>query len=232
VALPGNVVTITVTGTYTNALGVPSKGVVMFRPGSALSDQAGMTILAGTAIPCPLNNSGAFTVVLPCTDNTTLSPTPFWYDVTTAVAGVSQDPFSILLPSTLGATVDMAALAPAPVLPQPSPGLYVISVNGQTGAVTTGIGTISVSGTPVNGQVLTATSLTTAAWEAPGSNAGFVQGFTSQSSVTVNHDLGRYPAVTVTDTANDVCFGAVTYLSLNAVLLTFSAPFSGTAVCT
>jgi hypothetical protein len=60
----------------------------------------------------------------------------------------------------------------------------------------------------------------------------FTQGFTSLSTVTVAHDLGRFPAITVIDTADDVCVGDVRYLDANTVQLSFSAPFSGTAICT
>lgn len=95
-----------------------------------------------------------------------------------------------------------------------------------------GIPGVTVTGTPSSGQVLTATSSSAAHWQAPGASSGFTQAFTSQSVVTVTHNLGRFPAVSVIDTADDVCVGDVLHLSVNAVRLTFSAPFSGTAICT
>jgi len=165
--LPGGITTITVTGSYLDALGSPAQGVVMFTPGSALTDPSGKVILAGTPVQARLS-AGAFSVVLPCTDSAVLSPSPFYYTVTEAVAGVAQAPFTISLPSSLGSTVDMSALTPAPVLPAPLSGLYVISVDGQSGAVkVTQVSGVTVTGTPVAGQVLKATSATTASWQNP-----------------------------------------------------------------
>lgn len=46
---------------------------------------------------------------------------------------------------------------------------------------------------------------------------------------TVAHSLGKFPSVTVIDSAGDECEGAVEYLSANSLRLTFTAPFSGTA---
>ena len=46
---------------------------------------------------------------------------------------------------------------------------------------------------------------------------------------TVVHGLGKYPAVTVVDTARDVVIGDVEYLDTNTVELRFTAPFSGWA---
>lgn len=45
----------------------------------------------------------------------------------------------------------------------------------------------------------------------------------------VNHNLNKYPAVSVTDSANSSVVGDVLYNSLNQVTITFSAPFSGKA---
>lgn len=45
----------------------------------------------------------------------------------------------------------------------------------------------------------------------------------------IAHNLGRYPSVTVVDSAGDVCVGDVDYVDANNVTLTFSAPFSGSA---
>lgn len=46
---------------------------------------------------------------------------------------------------------------------------------------------------------------------------------------TVTHNLGKYPSVTVVDSANTVIIGEVLYLDLNTVRLSFSAPFCGSA---
>jgi hypothetical protein len=47
----------------------------------------------------------------------------------------------------------------------------------------------------------------------------------------VNHNLGKYPSVTVIDSAGDICEGSVDNLSKNSLTVTFSAPFSGSVIC-
>lgn len=48
---------------------------------------------------------------------------------------------------------------------------------------------------------------------------------------TVNHDLGRYPAVTVTDYSGNVVYGDVEYINTNTVTITFSAAEGGYVHC-
>ena len=45
----------------------------------------------------------------------------------------------------------------------------------------------------------------------------------------VEHNLDKYPAVTVVDSAGSVVIGEVQYISTNAVLITFRSAFSGSA---
>lgn len=45
----------------------------------------------------------------------------------------------------------------------------------------------------------------------------------------ITHNLGKYPSVIVFDSAGDEVEGDVRHLSLNAMQITFSAGFSGTA---
>ena len=70
----------------------------------------------------------------------------------------------------------------------------------------------------------------TAAVGPTGTDLHYMQAFTG-TSVTVNHNLNKRPAVTVYDTSGDVVEGGVNYLSLNSVQLTFSASFSGVVIC-
>ena len=46
---------------------------------------------------------------------------------------------------------------------------------------------------------------------------------------TVQHNLEKYPSVTVIDSANDVVYGNTTYIDENNLTINFSAPFSGKA---
>ena len=62
------------------------------------------------------------------------------------------------------------------------------------------------------------------------SNLQYVHHQATASSVwAITHNLGKYPNVFVLDSAGDECDGAIFHASLNDVVLTFSAAFSGTA---
>lgn len=52
---------------------------------------------------------------------------------------------------------------------------------------------------------------------------------TPSTTWTINHDLGKYPAVSIVDSANDEVIGEVHYTSTTQIVLTFSAAFSGKA---
>lgn len=52
---------------------------------------------------------------------------------------------------------------------------------------------------------------------------------TALSSWVVTHNMNKYPAVSVVDTANDEVIGQVTYNTLNQLTITFTAAFSGKA---
>lgn len=59
----------------------------------------------------------------------------------------------------------------------------------------------------------------------------FDMDFASQSIVTVNHNLGKYPSTIVLDTSGDLCEGDIDHQSKNTLVITFSAPFSGHITC-
>ena len=56
----------------------------------------------------------------------------------------------------------------------------------------------------------------------------YVQGVAS-TTWNIQHNLGKFPSITVIDTANTVVTGEYTYNDINNVTLTFSAAFAGTA---
>lgn len=63
------------------------------------------------------------------------------------------------------------------------------------------------------------------------SNRGSYTHFQAIASTTwvVVHGLGKFPSVTVADSANSECEGFTTYDTLDQVTITFSAPFGGYA---
>lgn len=65
---------------------------------------------------------------------------------------------------------------------------------------------------------------------APGTgDLNFSYAFTVASTVPITHNLGKYPSVTVINSAGDEVEGTVTHASANNLTIYFSAPFSGTA---
>ena len=66
---------------------------------------------------------------------------------------------------------------------------------------------------------------------ASATDAHYQTTFTAQSTITVTHGLGKRPAVTVINSANDEVEGDVTHNSLNQLTVQFTAPFSGTIFC-
>lgn len=59
----------------------------------------------------------------------------------------------------------------------------------------------------------------------------YTQDLTNQSTVTVNHNLSKYPAVTIFDPSNDGVTGEVEHVSVNQLVLTFSSSFTGKVIC-
>lgn len=52
---------------------------------------------------------------------------------------------------------------------------------------------------------------------------------TASDTWTINHNMGKYPSVSVVDSAGTVCEGAVTYIDNNTVVCHFNGAFSGFA---
>ena len=55
--------------------------------------------------------------------------------------------------------------------------------------------------------------------------------FLPTSSLSVNHSLNKYPAVTILDTAGDEVEGQVVHVDNNNILVNFSAAFGGVITC-
>ena len=56
----------------------------------------------------------------------------------------------------------------------------------------------------------------------------FTQG-SAASTWTINHNLEKFPSVTVVDSANNVVVGDITYTNTNSLTVSFSSTFSGKA---
>lgn len=66
---------------------------------------------------------------------------------------------------------------------------------------------------------------------ADGIDANFVENFTNLASVTVTHNLGKWPAVTVVDSTGDEVEGEIEHVSINQLIATFSSSFTGRITC-
>jgi hypothetical protein len=214
--LPGTIQYITVHGVFQDSGGNPSSGSITFAPPPVLVDP-GSSVIYSRAVSANLDSTGAFSVVLVCTDNPELVPVGWAYTVTERIAGTAGRTYQVFLPHTLGSTVDFSTVTPIPsvtgvpaIIPSGvvAPGYgglaYTQTWSGTntftgpvvfTGAVTgvSVVGGITVSGTPVAGYVLTATSASAANWQASTGGGG--------SGVQIGGDLGGTNSVpTVTGT--------------------------------
>lgn len=113
---------IIVTGKYTNFNGAGETGSVQFIPSvpslSAPTDDQFVTIAPMVAIlPGSLGGTpnssgpGTFSITIPCTDNTALHPEGFSYTIIEKVTNMANRVTkNVLIPSTLGATVDLTTV--------------------------------------------------------------------------------------------------------------------------
>lgn len=110
-AFPLDVRTITLTGKYLDASGNGLSGLLNFTPSAALlSDMTGNVVLIGSTVAVATTGAGTFSVVLPVTDQFT--PAGWTWTVTEAFTGLTSRTYSISLPSSLGASVDLSVVAP------------------------------------------------------------------------------------------------------------------------
>lgn len=109
--LPANISIRNITGKYLDFQGNPMAGQVSFAIPQALIDAAAATILIPSKAVATLDNTGAFSVNIPVTDDVDLNPLNFLYTVTENFAGGRT--FQVPIPTGAGA-LDMSAVAPAP----------------------------------------------------------------------------------------------------------------------
>ena len=126
---PGDLTTITVTGTYRNGDGSPQSGTVTFTPSTDLVDTTGAVIVRAAAVPAPLYD-GVLSIPLLCTDNADLGPSGWYWIVAEEITGAATRTYDVLIPHS-GTSVDLSALAPV------SPGPAVSTLYGVLAASNT-----------------------------------------------------------------------------------------------
>ena len=112
-AFPVGAQTITLTGTFPVPVGGTARaGRIVLTPSSTLVDSTQKAIYSGGGT-LTLDNTGKFTVVVLCTNDTDVQPTGWRWRVDEQPSGGPRRTYWIDLPSTLGPTVDLSTLAPA-----------------------------------------------------------------------------------------------------------------------
>jgi hypothetical protein len=132
-AMPANVTTVVVAGTFITPEGNPSTGTVTFTPSRWLNNPGADVAIPNSSVTKTLGTAGDFLVTLPVTDDADLEPANWFYVVSENVDGVTQS-YDILLPGTAATngTVFLADIAPAAEL-----GPEYASLQGPAGAAAT-----------------------------------------------------------------------------------------------
>lgn len=167
--LPVDLSSITVTSTYQDGSGAPLFGYVSFTPSTDLTDSTGKVILRAAPIITNIFK-GAISQVLACTDNANISPSGWTWNVTEVIGNaqgnLTSRSYSVLLPHTLGATVDLSTLVP--VTPQPNVTPFAVLAGNQTfTGNNTFTGGVRFSTGAVNGDVWTSDASGNGSWTAP-----------------------------------------------------------------
>ena len=111
-ALPASLSTCTVIGTYVDLVGNPVRGSLTITPQTILKETTANVIIMPVAIVKTFDSTGSFSVVLPVTSDTDVTPQPFIY--TLVENFTSGRTIQIALPlSVAGTTQNLADLLPA-----------------------------------------------------------------------------------------------------------------------
>lgn len=116
--------TITVTGSYPAGAGSQlATGWVQFVPTARIVNATGHTIIPQTPIQVQLQLGGFSLTNVATTDNAGLEPSGWAWQVTENITGIPTVTYTVDIPSSYGATVDLAQLSP--VTPAPTGDSFV-----------------------------------------------------------------------------------------------------------
>lgn len=111
-ALPASLSTCTVVGTYVDLSGNPVRGSLNITPQTILKETTANVIIIPVVIQKTFDATGSFTVVLPVTSDTDVTPQPFIYTFEENFTGGRT--IEVALPlSVAGTTQNLADLLPA-----------------------------------------------------------------------------------------------------------------------
>ncbi len=135
-ALPANYSVVPVFGRYIDFTGAPMQGTVTFTPSQRYVTNPGADVLIFSApLVATLDETGAFSIDIPATDDPDVTPQGFTWTVTEAFNRKGgRVPFAIAVPEgTPEPGIDLVTVAP--VLPADQVSYIVTSVDGLTGTV-------------------------------------------------------------------------------------------------
>jgi hypothetical protein len=111
-ALPTTLSTCTVVGTYVDLSGNPVRGSINITPQTILKEVTENVIIIPVVIQKTFDATGSFTVVLPVTSDTDVTPQPFIYTFEENFTGGRTIELALPL-SVAGTTQNLADLLPA-----------------------------------------------------------------------------------------------------------------------
>ena len=111
-ALPASLSTCTVVGTYVDLSGNPVRGSINITPQTILKETTANVIIIPVVIQKTFDATGSFTVVLPVTSDTDVTPQPFIYTFEENFTGGRTIELALPL-SVAGTTQNLADLLPA-----------------------------------------------------------------------------------------------------------------------
>ena len=111
-ALPTNLTTITITGSYVDYSGTAISGQITFTLGDVLRSGIDNVMVAPSTVVVPLV-AGSFSVTLPATNDPDIIPNPYTYTVVESFVGGRT--YTISVPYN-GGSLDLADISPLPVI--------------------------------------------------------------------------------------------------------------------
>ena len=216
---------ITVTGEFQSGSGEPEAGRVTFLATAPMRQASENITISPTEITAQLSASGTFSVSLYATNDTGTEPKGVTYEVTERIRGAALNKYFISIDkNAINGAVDLADLVPSidPVVQVNYATVeYVDDAFSSSGSAT------NISFTPTS--EITSTTVQ-AAIEEVRSRSRFVHTQASASTTwSITHNMRFFPNVSIVDSAQSKVIGEVTYISENALTVTFSHTFSGKA---
>jgi hypothetical protein len=217
---------VVVTGTYLETgTGTPREGRVTFLATAPMRQASINQTIAPTEVTATLSASGSFSVTLYATNDTDTEPKGVTYEVTERIKGAALNKYFISIDSNaIAGTVDLADLVPNidPVVE-----INYATVEYVNDAFDGAAVAASIVFTPTS--EITSTNVQNAIEEVRSRSRYVHDQPTSSSTWSITHNMKFYPNVSIVDTALSKVVGEVTYLSENALTVTFSHSFAGKA---